>query len=300
MVGDMENYKVLVSSESESKEVQDLLFELGGDFCFGGKLHCNTHLGLVTINKNGLMANIELEGFDYKEITVQYLKDLVVLKCNSFDDASFKDTFGDIWYVDSNNSYWMFENGVWREADEPLFKLEPIKKEGEVKMKEKEYIAKVSGAWRLVDSHELVSGRVEVPEGAEEYRSNLVFYKNNGKLFYTSSGRWAEWEEAFFRGYEYLWQRNTTTPNTSTQEKLKFIEKWLNGEKIQYILGNESEKTQPDEYRWHNFTEGAMQYIKRSDIKFREAPKYVTINGIEFKSVKKLVKYVKNNFDMLQ
>ena len=67
----------------------------------------------------------------------------------------------------------------------------------------------------------------------------------------------------------------------------------MNGEKIQYILGIETEKTQ-----WHNFTEGAMQYIKRSDIKFREAPKYVTINGIEFKSIESLLKHVKNNFDL--
>ena len=97
--------------------------------------------------------------------------------------------------------------------------------------------------------------------------------------------------------YKTLWQRNTTktleSSNTTTKEKLKFIEKWLNGEKIQYILGVESEKTQ-----WHNFTEGAMRYIKRSDIKFREAPKYVTINGIEFKSVESLLKHVKNNFDL--
>ena len=88
------------------------------------------------------------------------------------------------------------------------------------------------------------------------------------------------------------------TQNTSIQNKLKFIEKWLNGEKIQYILGVESDKTQTDESKWHNFTEGAMQYIKRSDIKFREAPKYITINGIEFKSVESLLKYVKNNFDL--
>ena len=99
--------------------------------------------------------------------------------------------------------------------------------------------------------------------------------------------------KACFRGCEPSWERNPETPNTSTKDKLKFIEKWLNGEKIQYILGVESEKTQ-----WHNFTEGAMQYIKRSDIKFREAPKYVTINGIEFKSVESLLKYVKNNFDL--
>ena len=98
--------------------------------------------------------------------------------------------------------------------------------------------------------------------------------------------------------YKTIWKRNLTTPNTSIQDKLKFIEKWLNGEKIQYILGDMSEKSQSDKSKWHNFTEGAMQYIKRSDIKFREAPKYVTINGIEFKSVEKLLKHVKNNFDL--
>ena len=284
----IEDIKVKANSESERKEIQELLSKLGYNLV--NNIACEKGFVVASLLSGGINFYYYA---DVKEITVQYLKDLVVLKRNSIDDASFKDTFGDIWYVDSNNSYWMFENGVWREADEPLFKLEPIKKEGEVKMKEKEYIAKVSGAWRLVDSHELVSGRVEVPEGAEEYRSNLVFYKNNGKLFYTSSGRWAEWEEAFFRGYEYLWQRNTTTPNTSIQEKLKFIEKWLNGEKIQYILGVESEKTQ-----WHNFTEGAMQCIKRSDIKFREAPKYVTINGIDFKNVESILNYIKSNFDL--
>ena len=289
----IEDIKVKANSESERKEIQELLSKLGYNLV--NNIACEKGFVVASLLSGGINFYYYA---DVKEITVQYLKDLVVLKRNSIDDASFKDTFGDIWYVDSNNSYWMFENGVWREADEPLFKLEPIKKEGEVKMKEKEYIAKVSGAWRLVDSHELVSGRVEVPEGAEEYRSNLVFYKNNGKLFYTSSGRWAEWEEAFFRGYEYLWQRNTTTPNTSTQEKLKFIEKWLNGEKIQYILGIETDKSQPDEYRWHNFTEGAMQYIKRSDIKFREAPKYVTINGIEFKNIESILNYIKSNFDL--
>ena len=34
-------------------------------------------------------------------------------------------------------------------------------------MKKKEYIAKISGYWVSIDSDELVSGRVEVPEGTE-------------------------------------------------------------------------------------------------------------------------------------
>ena len=202
-------------------------------------------------------------------------------------------------------------NGAWVNIDEYVDGVcfKSINKEGEVK--EKEYIAKVSGDWRLVDSHELVSGRIEVPEGAEIFlldessgEDNLYFVKHDGEVFceYSVDATGVQnniWIKGIIKVLhkgmgKVLWQRNhTTTLNTSIQEKLKFIEKWLNGEKIQYILGDISEKSQ-----WHNFTEGAMQYIKRSDIKFREAPKYVTINGIEFKSVESLLKHVKNNFDL--
>lgn len=240
MVGDMENLKVYVKNEAESKEVQDLFFELGGDFYFGGKLHCNLHSRLVTINKDGLMANLEFYGFDYVEITLQQLRDLVVLKRNDVFDANYESENGDRKYYLTDAEFFEFINGAWVNIDELAdgmsFKF--IDKEGEVKVKE--YLDKK---------------------------------------------------------YRVVWQRldskRETAKELSTQDKLKFIEKWLNGEKIQYILGVDSEKTQ-----WHNFTEGAMQYIKRSDIKFREAPKYVTINGIEFKSVESLLKHVKNNFDL--
>ena len=152
---------------------------------------------------------------------------------------------------------------------------------------------------------------IEVPEGAEIFLldefcgdDTLYFVKHDGEVFHeyyindtdVPNNTWMKGIiKVLHEGMgKVLWERNhTTTLNTSTKDKLKFIEKWLNGEKIQYILGVESEKTQ-----WHNFTEGAMQYIKRSDIKFREAPKYVTINGIEFKSVESLLKHVKNNFDL--
>ena len=293
MVGDMENYKVKVNNLDESKEVQELYVALGAT-CYlpnvASKWVC---LYNKRITFYDLLPNVE-----FKQLTLQYLRDLVVLKRNDGNDASFKDTFGDIWYVDSTNSYWMFENGIWREADEPLFKLEliekPIKKEGEVKVKE--YLDtnyELRSVKQTSDDNHIPSGWIEVPEGAEEYRANYKFYKNNGEFFCCPCNGWSK---SSYSSYSIVWKRNTSTiesSNTTTQEKLKFIEKWLNGEKIQYILGVESEKTQ-----WHNFTEGAMQYIKRSDIKFREAPKYVTINGSEFKSVKSLLKHVKNNFDL--
>ena len=235
---------------------------------------------------------------------------LVVLKRNDINDANYESGNGKRKYYLTNTESFEFINGAWVNIDEYVDGVcfKSINKEGEVKMKE--YIAKVSGDWRLVDSHELVSGRIEVPEGAEIFlldessgEDNLYFVKHDGEVFceYSVDATGVQnniWIKGIIKVLhkgmgKVLWQRNPETPNTSIQDKLKFIEKWLNGEKIQYILGNVSEKTQ-----WHNFTEGAMQYIKRSDIKFREAPKYVTINGIEFKSVESLLKHVKNNFDL--
>ena len=287
----MENYKVRVNNWDESKEVQELYIALGatcGVRQITSKWVC-LYNGQITFYD--LLPNV-----DFKQVTIQHLRDLVVLKRNSVDDATHICGLSKVLKLETKDyKIWDATYNVWVDyiGSQTDFRrgLKPIEKE--VKMKEKEYIAKVSGDWRLVESHELVSGRIEIPEGAEEYRSNRRFYKNNGKMFYATYGEWGEWVESGLTNYETIWQRNPETTNTTIQNKLKFIEKWLNGEKIQYILGIETEKTQ-----WHNFTEGAMQYIKRSDIKFREAPKYVTINGIEFKSVESLLKHVKNNFDL--
>lgn len=85
-------------------------------------------------------------------------------------------------------------------------------------------------------------------------------------------------------------QHNTT----HKQHVLEYVAKWLDGEKIQYKLTT----TPDDDKQWHNFTQGAFQYIKRSDIHFRIAPKFVELNGITFKSIDSLIKHVKNNYDM--
>ena len=78
------------------------------------------------------------------------------------------------------------------------------------------------------------------------------------------------------------------------QHVLEYVAKWLDGEKIQYKLTT----TPDDDKQWHNFTQGAFQYIKRSDIHFRIAPKFVELNGVTFKSIDSLIKHVKNNYDM--
>ena len=89
---------------------------------------------------------------------------------------------------------------------------------------------------------------------------------------------------------------NESSVNTKNiDHKLDWIKKWMEGgTKFQYKLST----TPDDDKQWHNFPEGAFQYLKRSDLHFREAPKYVTLNGITFKTIDSLLKHVKNNYDM--
>ena len=228
---------------------------------------------------------------------------------------------GEVYFETSSKCLLNAKSNVCNHYQELSYVLEDVIYFGSyrVDIKHKEYLD-TNYELRIVkqtsgDTH-VPKSWIEVPEGAEvltglkKDKYTLVFWKPlTGEVY----------KDGLFKSYSYhksmsyeeyksnwinncvLWQRNPTTLDsvtTVTQEKLKFIEKWLNGEKIQYILGIESEKTQADKSKWHNFTEGAMRYIKRSDIKFREAPKYVTINGIEFKSVESLLKHVKKNFDL--
>ena len=310
----MANYKVKVNNEAESKEVQELLFKLGCEWSTCGNSYNNmVNIGDYIFLTDWNMINYGL-GIGRKEITLQCLRDLVVLKRNSIDDATHY--YGGSKYYLTDSEFYQYSEGKWINIDEYVdgMTFKKIEKEDEMKEflnQEQEYALVKC----FVGETPIPESWIEIPEGAEilyfekRYESANHFFKVvNGKSYYKYLEKDSEWIEYDIAGldefkdnidnFRVVWQRNPTTPNTSIQNKLKFIEKWLNGEKIQYILGIETEKTQPDKSKWHNFTEGAMQYIKRSDIKFREAPKYVTINGIEFKSVDSLLKHVKNNFDL--
>ena len=307
----MENYEVKVNNWDESKEVQELYIALGatcGVEQITSRWVC-LYYKLITFYD--LLPNV-----NFKQVTIQQLRDLVVLKRNDINDANYESESGNRKYYLTDTEFFEFILGVWVNIDEFAdgMSFKSINKESEVKMKE--YLD-TNYELRIVKQTSgdncIPSGWIEVPEGAEiavqgAGFKEVVFYKENGE--YQFDSKWIECgfdngvihhNLKFFLDFDkrnrVVWQRldskRETAKELSTQYKLKFIEKWLNGEKIQYILGVESEKT-----RWHNFTEGAMQYIKRSDIKFREAPKYVTINGIEFKSAKSLLKHVKNNFDL--
>lgn len=211
----MEDLKIKVSSESESKEAQELFFELGYDFYFGGKLVCNTNLMLIAANSNGLLSNILNDGVNYKEITLQQLHDLVVLKRNSVEDATHTDSNKLKYYI--GDSRYILTIDGWKECIiNDLSELKTIEKEM------KEYLRKDNeGNLFLFEACEREAQElhardwIEVPEGATSYiypsvvakRDNKAFFYKDGLNYFYLMGQWCE--SGIYHPEETLWQRPT-------------------------------------------------------------------------------------------
>ncbi|MGN7600018.1 hypothetical protein ACTJL0_04755 [Acinetobacter baumannii] len=90
----MDNYKIKVKDEAESKEAQELFFELGYEWRDSKRDITNldaTHIyaddGVLTFGFN----DFNFRGSDNEELTLPQLRDLVVLKRNDINDATHTD-----------------------------------------------------------------------------------------------------------------------------------------------------------------------------------------------------------------
>lgn len=93
----------------------------------------------------------------------------------------------------------------------------------------------------------------------------------------------------------YVNSGELTTSEPQKDQRVEYFEKFLNGEKIQYRIGIAAGS---DNSQWHNLTWNALKDMKHPLIEFQEAPKYVKLNGFEFKSVESLLKHVKSNYNL--
>ena len=136
----MENLKVKVNSESESKEAQELFFELGASWCFG--CHINDNL---PHDRSFILHNFGSQLFwahtyesknydDAKEITIPQLQDMVVLNRNDPKDANYERPRDGMRYFvnsDKTRSYYMMDEEwtltKWNE-DQLHKQLKPIEK----------------------------------------------------------------------------------------------------------------------------------------------------------------------------
>lgn len=104
----MDNYKIKVNDEAESKEAQELFFELG----YIVVNHVDNEKGFIVVSKEadspfnfGYWCSVD------KELTLPQLRDLVVLKRNDVKDATHRDKRDESIYLTSDKViyYWQGE-----------------------------------------------------------------------------------------------------------------------------------------------------------------------------------------------
>lgn len=204
----MEDLKINTHNEFQQKQIEELFIELGVKH----KLfqHNFNYIYFHHSGDNKIYGGWNKDDFyrsEFKEITIQELKDLVVLKRNCESDASYvNENTGEFYRI--INGSWHVLNEKWEPScrDESWIKVKtkPVQKEKTVK----EYLEKQSdGSYRLYTAEptsNYIGGWIEVPEGANVYARCNIFgdYKWLPKII---DGDW-----------DVLWQREKGYENKIT------------------------------------------------------------------------------------
>ena len=193
----MKDLKIRVDNDAESRKVQELFFELGYKWFSGGnqvqhlKQSCSSSFGYLVAWSSGCLTDVIQCGCgkeDAKEITLPELRDLVVLKRNSIDDATHKGSITDnVYYVSSDEEVYRFESSAWCFSTVPIAYLKPIEKpmkEYLRKNNDGEYILEVTNEKEATEPH--AKHWIEVPVGVNFYYSfasgDKVFTKEHSSL----------------------------------------------------------------------------------------------------------------------
>ncbi|MGK7779450.1 hypothetical protein ACSRDO_19150, partial [Acinetobacter baumannii] len=108
----MDNYKIKVNDEAESKEAQELFFELGYSWLCCGKYYNRIgNYAFITAYPDEMLLRMGWGGDTDKELTLPQLRDLVVLKRNDVKDATHRDKQQNSIYLTSDKViyYWQGE-----------------------------------------------------------------------------------------------------------------------------------------------------------------------------------------------
>ncbi|EHU1208332.1 hypothetical protein RFZ45_21795 [Acinetobacter baumannii] len=108
----MDNYKIKVKDEAESKEAQELFFELGYSWLCCGKYYNRIgNYTFITAYPDEMLLRMGWGGDTDKELTLPQLRDLVVLKRGDVKDATHRDKQQNSIYLTSDMViyYWQGE-----------------------------------------------------------------------------------------------------------------------------------------------------------------------------------------------
>jgi len=221
----VENLKIKVNSESESKEAQELFFELDYNWFKKGYMEVKTPETIMSFENGALSTGIR-GSINHKEITLPELRDLVVLKRNSIDDATHIDKIGEPWLVSGNNEFYSWADSGWMQESENVvlnYNPKPIEKK-----EMKEYLVKSQdGKWRL--ETDLVGDPadevIEIPEGAIKAclnNSKTINFVNSDDDYmnHVTKGEWVSTHRGMHEkcGHVLVWQR------AQHPEELPFID----------------------------------------------------------------------------
>ncbi|QNY18242.1 hypothetical protein IC765_19525 (plasmid) [Acinetobacter seifertii] len=128
----MDNYKIKVNDEAESKEAQELFFELGYVWA---DTKCQTPMKFTTsciysgFEDGELCRDYYDENPDHQELTIPQLRDLVVLKRNDVKDANCIDKKREAWYLASDGTYyaWQYRKLCWDTESDACVEAHDIK-----------------------------------------------------------------------------------------------------------------------------------------------------------------------------
>ena len=263
----MENLKIRVNSEAESKEVQGLLEKLGFKKSVWG-----TYSDYFIFANSNYYSRDDIPNFsecDYKEITLPDLRDLVVLKRNNREDANAIDTEYDAsLYLDSKGDLFVFHLPAqkWKESnlngeEDVMARLKPIEKQM------KEYLRKNSNDTYsyigTVRPEHVSDFMIEIPEGATKLVSHgcahlpIMFVKPcaNGYSYCYSSGIWSDTILSNIKGRDVFWSRHTLP------EDLPFID---DEPKIETATGYQLDVVGSNTYG------SRSRYDGESDISYRQ------------------------------
>lgn len=111
----MDNYKIKVKDEAESKEAQELFVQLGfektGFSCDEFPCYLATWEGGFS---DYVLDSLNISR-ERKELPLPQLRDLVVLKRNDINDANWETEGGDQIFNDSNNKSYIYRTDGWDE-----------------------------------------------------------------------------------------------------------------------------------------------------------------------------------------
>lgn len=162
----MDNYKIKVNDEAESKEAQELFFELGYVWA---DTKCQTPMKFTTsciysgFEDGELCRDYYDENPDHQELTIPQLRDLVVLKRNDVKDATHRDKRDESIYLTSDKVIYYWQGEWCKSAINKSNDYENYIANSLTPIAQPQDPALISGAEALralIDGHE-VQGRLE-------------------------------------------------------------------------------------------------------------------------------------------